>query len=81
MLLTAMGLALCVGTARADDCSDAVDNYNFVTGQLSDALHRYVNCISSSRGTDDCSSEFRRVRSAQDDFESAVSQFQSNCNQ
>ena len=42
-------------------------------------LRRYTNCISNSRGRDDCSSEFRRLKNAQDDFETAVSNYRSEC--
>ena len=36
---------------------------------------------SSSDGNDDCSSEFRRLKNAESDFESAVSEHQIDCNQ
>ena len=62
-------------------CRDAVDKYNSTMGELFYALKRYSTCISNSRGTDDCYSEFSRVRGAQSDFESAVSSYKSECNQ
>jgi hypothetical protein len=65
----------------ASDCSDAVANYNSTTAELGDNLKRYANCVADSRGTDDCSNEFRHLRSSQDDFETAVSSYQSECNQ
>jgi DNA invertase Pin-like site-specific DNA recombinase len=40
---------------------------------------RFHRCVANSRGTDDCSSEFGRVRWEQSDFESAVSNYQSEC--
>jgi len=36
-------------------------------------------CVSDSKGHDDCSSEFSTLHSAQDDFESAVSEYQDKC--
>ena len=64
--------------ARAD-CDDAVRSYNSAISDIESHLKRYTNCLSSSRGSDDCSSEFRRLRSAQSDYESAVSSYQSYC--
>jgi hypothetical protein len=40
--------------------------------EVSDALRHYARCISDSQGHDDCSTEFSSLKSAQDDFESAV---------
>jgi hypothetical protein len=40
---------------------------------------RHAVVHADSRGHDDCPSEFHRLRSAQDDFESAVSSYQSDC--
>jgi hypothetical protein len=60
-------------------CSDAIDRYNSAVNDISSYLRRYTDCVSSSQGRDDCSTEFRRLRSAQDDFESAVSAYQSEC--
>ena len=79
LLLTS---AFVVGpTARADttDCKEAVDAYNTSVDTISGYLKRYSSCVGSSKGHDDCSSEFRRLRSAQSDFESAVSAYQSDC--
>lgn len=76
--------ALVVGTssesnAKVADCEYAVDQYNTVIDDLDTRIRRYSSCLSSSQGRDDCSSEFRRLRSAQSDFESAVYQVQSDC--
>ena len=62
------------------DSSDATDTYNSAIPDVSDALKRYTRCLSSSNGHDDCSSEFRRLKNAQSDFESAVSGYESECN-
>jgi hypothetical protein len=42
-----------------------VDRYNEATSEVADALRAYSRCVSDSRGHDDCSSEFSRLRSAQ----------------
>ncbi len=65
--------------ALASDCSDARERYNQAVDDVSYALRRYTSCLSSSNGTDDCSTEFRRLKNAQDDLESAVSEIGSYC--
>ena len=65
--------------ATPSECRDAVDRYNSALDDVSDTLRRYSRCVSGSRGHDDCSSEFRRLKNAQDDFESAVSAYGSEC--
>ena len=68
-------------TAHADtsDCQDAIDQYNSAASDVSSTLRLYSRCLSSSDGHDDCSSEFARLKSDQDDFESAVSNYESEC--
>jgi hypothetical protein len=66
--------------AAIADCSDATSTYNSAISDVSDALRRYSRCLSNSNGHDDCSSEFRRLKNAQSEFESAVSEYESECN-
>lgn len=68
-----------VAPSSASDCSDAIDAYNAATAEIDYRLRRYVRCVESSQGSDDCSTEFRRLRSAHSDFESAVSSYRSEC--
>jgi hypothetical protein len=76
----ALFLISAVGTkADPEGCRDAVDQYRSAKSDVSDALRGYATCISGSDGHDDCSSEFSSLHSAQDDFESAVSQYESEC--
>jgi hypothetical protein len=65
--------------ANPEECQDAIDKYKSAVSDLSDGLRAYTTCVSDSRGHDDCSSEFSRLRSDQDDFESAVSAYGSDC--
>lgn len=65
--------------AAAAECSDATDAYNSTASDLRDAVRRYMRCLSTSGGHDDCSSESRRLKNAQFDFETAVSEYQSEC--
>jgi len=79
-----LGIMLCglipsAATADQEGCSDAVDQYNSALGDVETTVRRYVNCIGSSQGKDDCSWAFARLRSAQSDFESAVSDISSEC--
>jgi hypothetical protein len=66
--------------AGPSECQEAVSNYKSARGDISTALQAYVNCLSGNDGHDDCSSEFETLKSAKDDFENAVSQYESECN-
>lgn len=74
-----MALLAFAAPAIANDCDDAVEAYNSATSEIDYRLRRYVRCIESSQGDDDCSVEFRRLKSAHEDFESAVSDYRSDC--
>jgi hypothetical protein len=68
-----------LASAGSEGCRDAVDHYNSVLGDVSDTLRRYGKCVAGSQGHDDCSTEFRRLKNSQDEFESAVSEIESEC--
>ena len=51
------------GAARASNCQMAVMTYNSSMDELLNATRRLHGCVANSRGTDDCSTEFSRVRS------------------
>jgi hypothetical protein len=74
-------LVVCGNAARSDtdECRDALDHYNSARSDVSSALRQYGRCVSDSKGHDDCASEFSTLHSAQDDFESAVSEYQDKC--
>jgi outer membrane murein-binding lipoprotein Lpp len=76
-----MLLALCGNVARSDtdECRDALDHYNSARSDVSSALRQYGRCVSDSKVHDDCASEFSTLHSAQDDFESAVSEYHDKC--
>ena len=66
--------------AAASECGDAINQYRGARSEIADALRRYSNCLTSdTSGREDCSYEFRRLRNAQNDYESSVSQVQSYC--
>lgn len=66
-------------TDESDDCRESKERAQQAASELADYARRLKNCAESSDLSDDCSSEFRRVRNAQDEYESAVSDVQSNC--
>ena len=79
-IVASLVLSIAVATPlNASPCSDAVDRYNNVLADVSSYLRRYARCVEASAGKDDCSSEFRRLKSAQSDLEDAVSQISSDC--
>jgi uncharacterized protein YjfI (DUF2170 family) len=82
--LSSVALALFLGsvaitTADTEECQDAVGQLRSAKSDLADPLKEYVACVRDSDGADDCSIEFSNLKSAQDDFESAVSDYASDC--
>ncbi len=71
IVVLATSSAVHVAHADARECREDVDHYNSVLGDVTDSLKRYANCVASSRGHDDCSTEFRHLKNDQGDFESA----------
>ena len=69
------------GSAGADpeECQEAIEKYNTAIQEIADKMKRYSRCLSGSEGNDDCATEFRRLKSAQDDFEYAVNGYRSEC--
>jgi len=65
--------------AFADECSDAVMNYNHYLPRLNDAQQRFANCVADSLGRDDCAKEFAALQAAYRDFASAVAFYKQNC--
>ncbi|RYG81816.1 MAG: hypothetical protein EON59_14475 [Alphaproteobacteria bacterium] len=70
------------GTAKpvaAVDCPSAASSYDLASSGVSSRLRRYSSCVTYSAGNDDCYSEFRRLKSAQADFELAVMGYKTAC--
>jgi hypothetical protein len=65
--------------ADPEGCRDALEKYKSAKSDVEDTSKKYMDCANDSDGHDDCSSEFEEVKSAQDDFESAVSEYESEC--
>ena len=80
LLLIGSATALIVSPLKAGyDCASYVSDYKTAVNEIDYASRRYIRCIEGSAGTDDCSSEFRRLKNAQSDFESAISGISSYC--
>ena len=67
-------------TGKSSACRDAQERAESAASELADRARRLRNCAESQDYSEDCSSEFRRVRSSHSDYESAVSSVQSECN-
>jgi hypothetical protein len=67
-------------TGKSSSCRDAQERAESAASDLADRARKLRNCAESQDYTEDCSSEFRRVKSAHGDYESAVSSVQSECN-
>jgi hypothetical protein len=67
----------CPGCSR--ECRDAKEDAESHRSELEGYVKRLYRCVEDNDLKNDCSSEFRRVKSAYSDFESAVSNVGSNC--
>jgi hypothetical protein len=64
---------------EAPDCRDAWDRTASAADEVASYADRLKRCVEAGDFTEDCSTEFRRVRNAHGDYESAVSQVNSEC--
>lgn len=67
------------GSNKSPACRDALTRAENAASDLADYARRLRNCAEAQDYTDDCSTEFRRARSAHSDYEDAVSFVNSNC--
>lgn len=82
-MILGAALALCLSRssfADPSECQEATSAYNSAISDISTALQSYNSCLASTDGHDNCSGEFELLKSAQDDFEDAVSTHESECN-
>lgn len=63
----------------SEECRDARDQAESYRGDLEGYVKRLYRCVEGNDLSDDCYSEFRQVKSAHSDFESAVSDVGSYC--
>jgi hypothetical protein len=67
------------GSNQSPDCRNAVSRAESAASELADYSRRLRSCAEAQDYTDDCSTEFRRVRRAHSDYEDAVSSVNSYC--
>jgi hypothetical protein len=80
LCIVAVMAALAVAqSARADECGDAVRDYNAVLPRLNEATQKFSNCVAESLGRDVCAREFAGVRSAYSQFQAAVAIYKKQC--
>jgi hypothetical protein len=63
----------------SSDCQDAWEEANSTADDLTGYAKKLKRCAESKDFDDDCSREFRRVKSSYSDYEDAVSSVQSEC--
>lgn len=81
-IMIAVALFASSATASAhqpSDCREAMERYSTAHTDASLATSRYARCLRATDASDDCASEFRRVRQAQDELEQAVADLNSYC--
>lgn len=61
------------------DCNDAISRAKRAATELADYTRRLRGCAEANDYSDDCSSEYRHVKNAYNDYESAVSSVRSYC--
>jgi hypothetical protein len=66
-------------SGASSDCRDAKSRAQSAASELASYARRLRNCAEAQDYSDDCSSEFRRTRSAHGDYEDAVSSVNSYC--
>lgn len=60
-------------------CGDARERAKSAASELADRSRKLRSCAEAQDYSDDCETEFRRVRNAYSDYESAVSSVKSEC--
>jgi hypothetical protein len=66
-------------TGARSECRDAKARAESAASELGDYSRRLRNCAEAQDFSDDCDTEFRRVKDAHSDYESAVSDVTSYC--
>ena len=79
LLMALMVVAPSQLAADERDCNRSGARYNTAINDVQYALGSFSSCVASSRGINDCSKQFDRLKSADSDFEDAVSSYQSDC--
>lgn len=62
-----------------DECIQNRKDANNLRGELAEYIKKLYNCIQENDLSNDCYSEFRRVKSLYSDFESSISNVSNSC--
>ena len=80
MRIVVLALTLAIpAAAAADECGDAVRDYNDILSQLHTANDEFTACVADSLGRKTCAKEFAKLRSAYRLYESAVTMYTRQC--
>ena len=78
--IVALALALAIpAAAAADECGDAVRDYNDILAQLQGANEQFNACVAESLGRTTCTKEFARLQSAYRQYQAAVTMYTRQC--
>jgi hypothetical protein len=77
--IAASGLVLAQWGGASEDCAYARDEAESAASELLDQAQALVYCAEAEDFTDDCNIELTNVQNAGYDYESAVSEFQDEC--
>lgn len=75
-LLALIGSA---STATADECGDAVRDYNVVVIALTEATQQFSNCVAGSLGMNNCAAELGKLNSNYNQYAAIVAFYSKNC--
>jgi hypothetical protein len=73
--------ALQPAAADPETCRAATEQYQSVLDEVSDAIRAYGMCVYDSQGGVDCADEFADLATAHEHFQSAVTLYQSECDE
>jgi hypothetical protein len=81
MVAGAVALAFSVHLVHAgpEECRQALDDYDVVMSELTEALGQYEKCVTESHGEDVCEIAFMQLQSVHEEFQSAVLTYQNEC--
>lgn len=72
-------LALVATPLMANECEEAMTEYNAALVNISASISSYQGCLDASQGQSDCASEFKALDGNQEIFEKAVRNLKGAC--
>ena len=65
--------------AFADECGDAVRDYNAVLLEMNAATEKFSACVAESLGKNNCATEFRHLQLVYGQYQAAVAVYIRQC--